>query len=186
MHRGYPAHVLPGSAADRLGLAVSVRELTLRPGLVSVRPEQMHVAVQRLGPASETTGRELARMTRLAQVRCEAIAPFTVTVGRAEAWATAVVCSVRPGYRLRFLRQIIAEAAGGTLGPEPTAYCPHLPIAVAVADVGQGQVRAWISECEAPEAELAVARLVLVAQQHDGREITWRVIDEVALSGSMP
>jgi 2'-5' RNA ligase len=182
----YCWHVLPGSAADRERLAGSVRELTLRPGLVAVRPEQMHVTVQRLGPASETTGRELARMTRLAQLRCEAMAPFTVTAGRVEAWETAVVCPVRPGYRLRFLRQILTDAAGGTLGPEPAAYCPHLTLAFAVADVGQGQVRAWISECEPPEAELAVGRLVLVAQHHDGREITWRVIDEVALSGTMP
>jgi 2'-5' RNA ligase len=182
----YYWHVLPGSAADRERLAGSFRELTQRPGLVPVRPEWMHVAVQRLGPASGITGRELARMTRLVQGRCGGIAPFTVTVGRAEAWEAGVVCPVRPGYLLGFLRQIIAEVAGGRPGSDPPAYCPHLTLAFAVARVGQGPVRAWISDCEVSEAKWRVARLVLVAQQHDHREITWRVIDEVALCGSAP
>jgi hypothetical protein len=178
--------VLPGSAADRERLAGSFGELTERPGLIPVRPEWMHVAVQRLGPPSGMTGPELARMSRLVQGRCGGIAPFTVTVGRAEAWEAGVVCPVRPGYLLRFLRQVIAEVAGARPGPDPPAYCPRLTLALAVAHVGQGPVRAWISDCDAPEAELQVARLVLVAQQHDRREITWRVIDEVALSGSTP
>jgi 2'-5' RNA ligase len=181
----YCWHVLPGSTADRERLAGSFRELTERPGLVPVRPEWMHVAVWRLGPASGITGRELARMGRLAQGRCEAIAPFSVTVGRPEAWEAALACPVRSGYRLRFLRQMLAEAAGVRLGPEPLAYCPHLTAAFAVAYVDQGPVRAWLSDSEVAETELLVARLVLVAQQHDGREITWRVIDEVELSGSM-
>jgi 2'-5' RNA ligase len=182
----YYWHVLPGSAADRERLAGSFRELTERPGLVPVRPEWMHVAVQRLGPASGITGTELTRMTRLVQGRCGGIAPFTVTAGRAEAWEAGVVCPVRPGYLLRFLRQVIAEVAGRGPGSDPPAYCPHLTLAFAVARGGQGPVRAWLSDCEVPEAELLVARLVLVAQRHDRREITWRVIDEVALCGSTP
>jgi 2'-5' RNA ligase len=182
----YYWHVLPGSPADRERLAGSFGALTERPGLVPVRPEWMHVAVHRLGPASGITGTELARMTRLVQGRCGGIAPFTVTVGRAEAWEAGVVCPVRPGYLLRFLRQVIAEVAGARPGSGAPAYCPHLTLARAVARVGQGPVRAWISDCEVPEAEWQVARLVLVAQRHDRREITWRVIDEVALSGSTP
>jgi 2'-5' RNA ligase len=182
----YYWHVLPGSTADRERLAGSFRDLTERPGLVPVRPEWMHVAVQRLGPASGITGTELARMARLVQGRCGGIAPFTVTVGRAEAWEAGVVCPVRPGYLLRFLRQVIAEVAGGRPGPDPPAYCPHLTLAFAVARVDLGPARAWLSDWEASEAEVQVARLVLVAQQHDRREITWRVIDEVALSGSTP
>jgi 2'-5' RNA ligase len=182
----YCWHVLPGSAADRERLAASFGELTERPGLVPVRPEWMDVAVQRLGPASGITGTELARMTRLVQGRCGGIAPFTVTAGRAEAWEAGVVCPVRPGYLLRFLRQVTAEVAGRRPGSGPPAYCPHLTLAYAAARVDPGPVRAWLSDCEAPEAELQVARLVLVAQQHDSREITWRIIDEVALSGSTP
>jgi 2'-5' RNA ligase len=182
----YYWQVLPGSVADRECLAGSFRELTGRPGLVPVRPEWMHVAVQRLGPASGITGTELARMTRLVQGRCRGIAPFTVTAGRAEAWEAGVVCPVRPGYLLRFLRQVIAEVAGGGPESDPPVYCPHLTLAFAVAPVDQEPVRAWISDCEVSEAELRVARLVLVAQRHDRREITWRVIDEVALSGCMP
>jgi hypothetical protein len=177
--------VLPGIGVGER-LAGAYHELMERPGLVPVRPEWMHVAVLRLGPASGITGTELARMTRLVQGRCGGIASFTVTVGRAEAWETGVVCPVRPGYLLGFLRQIISEVAGDKLGSDPPAYCPHLALGFAVAHVDQGSVRAWISDCEASEAELQVARLVLVAQKNDRHEITWRVIDEVGLSGNTP
>jgi hypothetical protein len=77
-------------------------------------------------------------MTRLVQGRRRGMAPFTVTVGRAEARETGVVCPVRPGYLLRFLQQDIAEVARDTLASNQSAYCPHLTLAFAVADVEQG------------------------------------------------
>lgn len=182
--------MLPGTEAARERLAGPYRELTGRPGLAPVRAEWMHVTVQRLAPAAEISGTELARITRLVRGRCAGIGPFAVTVGRAEAWETGVVCPVRPGYLLRFLRQVTSavgrEVTGGRSGADPPVYYPHLTLAYAVTHVDHGPVRAWISDCEANEVALQVTRLVLVARQHDRREITWRIIDEVPLTGDTP
>jgi 2'-5' RNA ligase len=186
----YHWHVLPGTEAMRERLADPYRELTDRPGLVPVRAEWMHVAVQHLAPAAEITGAELAKITRVVRDRCAGIAPFVVTAGRADAWETGVVCPVRPGYLLRFLRQVTTgtgrEVTGGRFGTHQPVYCPHLTLAYAVAHVDHGPVRAWISDCEAVEVALPVSRLVLVAQRHDRREITCRLIDEVALTRDAP
>jgi len=183
----YYWHVLPGTEAVRERFAHSYSELTGRLGLVPVRAEWMHVTVQHLAPAARISGTELARITRLVRGRCAGIAPFAVTAGRAEAWETGVVCPVRPGHLLRFLRQVTTdvsrEVTGGRAGTDPPEYCPHLTLAHAVAHVDQGPVRAWMSDCEAAEVALPVTRLVLVAQRHDRREITWRLIDEVTLTG---
>jgi 2'-5' RNA ligase len=149
----------------------------------------MHVTVQHLAPAAEIGGAELGQMIRLVQSRCRSIAPFTVTVGRAEAWDTSVVCPVRPAYLLRFLRQVITEVSRevtiGRLNAPETSYCPHLTLAYATAHVDNEPVREWLADCAATEETLHVTSLVLVAQRHDGHDITWRIIDEVALTGAI-
>jgi 2'-5' RNA ligase len=182
-------HVLPGPGPLPSRLAGQYQELVHWPGLAPVSPEWMHVTVQHLLPAAEVSGAELSRMVRLVQGRCRGIAPFAVTVSRADAWETSVVCPVRPAYLLRFLRQVITDVSHdvteGRFSASGPAYCPHLTLAYAVAQVDQEPVRAWIADCEAAEETLDVTSLVLVAQRHDHHEITWRVIDEVMLTGTM-
>jgi 2'-5' RNA ligase len=128
-------------------------------------------------------------MIRLVRGRCGGIAPFTVTVGRAEPWDTSIVCPVRPAYLLRFVRQAIIEVsrdvAIARFSDPGASYCPHLTLAYALAHVDNEQVREWVADCEATEETLHVTGLVLVAQRHDRHDITWRVIDEVALTGAM-
>jgi hypothetical protein len=51
--------------------------------------------------------------------------------------------------------------------------------------VDQGSVRARISDGKAAEMTFQVTALVLVVRPHDCRNMTWRVIDEVALTGSV-
>jgi 2'-5' RNA ligase len=184
----YCWHVLPGPGELPGRLAAQYRELMRWPGLAAVEGEWMHVTVQHLAPAAQVRGADLGKMIRLVRGRCGGIAPFPVTVGRPEVWETSVVCPVRPAYLLRFLRQIITdvgrEVTVGRMGFHEPSYCPHLTLAYAVTHVEQEPVRAWIADCEAAEDTLPVTRLVLVAQRHDGHEITWRVIDEVALTGT--
>jgi 2'-5' RNA ligase len=179
----YCWHVLPGPGE----LSGQYQQLQQWPGLAAVRAEWMHVTVQHLAPAAEVSGADLGRMVRLVRGRCGGIAPFTVTAGRAEAWEAGVVRLVRPADLLRFLRQVITgisdEVGIGRFGAHDASYCPHLTLAYAVAHADQEQVRAWIADCEAAEEKLHVTTLVLVAQRHDRHAITWRVIDEVALTG---
>jgi 2'-5' RNA ligase len=184
----YCWHVLPGF--DGLGdrLAGQYRELLDWPGLARVSAEWMHVTLQHLAPASEVSGAQLSRMIRMVQGRCRGITPFTVTIGRAEAWETSVACPVRPADMLRHLRQVIVDASGevavGRFAAGESPFLPHLTLAYAVVDVGSEPVRAWIADCEAAELRLPVTKLALVAQRHDRHQITWRVIDEVVLAGA--
>ena len=182
--------VLPGTREARERLAGQYRELADWPGLVPVGAEHMYIDVQHPGPVAGIRGMDIARMTRLVRGRCGGIGPFPVTAGRAEAWETNVACPVWPGYFLRFLRQVIIDVSrdvtAGLPDAQPLAYYPYLTVAHAVAHVDQGSVRAWISDCEAAEVTLQVTGLVLAAGQHDGREITWRVIDEVPLTSTAP
>jgi len=183
----YHWHVLPGTELARDRIARPYAELISQPGLAPVRPEFMHVTVQRLPPVSDITEGDLDGMARLVREACTGIAPFAVTAGRAEAWETSVVCLLRPGYLLASLRQVVVGAArtvtGSRPGADPAAYHPHLALAYATGHVDQDRVRAWLADCDAAEAPLPVTRLTLVAQRHDGREITFRVIDQIPLGG---
>jgi 2'-5' RNA ligase len=184
----YHWHVLPGPAAARQYLSGQYRELTHRPGLAPVADRWMHITVQHFAPVTQITPGEVEQITGLVRERCAAIAPFAVTTGRAEAWNTGVVCPVRPGSALRHLWQVTIAAAGEVTGraheTRPLVYYPHLTLAYAHDHVDHGPLRAWISDSTAAEVALPVTRLALVAQQHDCREITFRVIDEVPLAGS--
>jgi hypothetical protein len=42
-------------------------------------------------------------------------------------------------------------------------------------------LQAWLSEHVIPEVKVAVNQLSLVAQQHDGQQITWRLVHSVPL-----
>jgi 2'-5' RNA ligase len=184
--KDYHWHVLPGPAAVREGLYEEYRELTYRPGLTPVPGEWMHITVQHAMPVSQISAGEMENITGLVRERCARMAPFAVTAGRPEIWGTGVVCSVRPGAPLRELWQITTSAAGqvtaGTCQKRPFVYHPHLTLAYAHDHVDDGPMRAWLSDTTAAEVALPVTRLVLVAQQHDRRKITWRQIDEVPLA----
>jgi 2'-5' RNA ligase len=186
----YYWYVLPGDGEAWEQLTGQYGELTEWPSLLAIPAEWLHITVHRLGPVATISGPAIARITRLVRGRCGGIAPFPVSVGRAEAWETGVVCPVRPGYLLRFLRQVISdvsqELTGGPPVSELSAYHPHLTVARAIAQLDQGSVRAWISDCEASEMTFQVTAMVLVARPHDRRKTTWRVIDEVPLTGNVP
>ena len=130
---------------------------------------------------------EIEQITGLVRERCAGIAPFAVTAGRAEAWHTGVVCPIRPGPSLRHLWHVTTTTAdqvtAGAWETRPRVYYPHLTLAYAHDHVDHGPLRAWISDSSAAEVALPVTRLALVAQQHDRREITFRLIDEVPLTG---
>jgi hypothetical protein len=184
---GYQWNVLPGTREARDRLISQYRELADWPGLVLADADHMYVAVQQLGSVTAITGTQIARISRQIRGRCGGLRPFPVTAGRAEAWETGVVCPVRPGYLLRFFRQVITdvthEVMGGLPDPQRPEYCPYLTVARAVAHVDLGKFRAWMSDCEAGEMTFQVTALVLTAEQHDCPERTRRVIDEVPLAG---
>lgn len=179
--------MLPGTELARERLARPYADLTSHPDLAPVRPEYMHVTVQHIGPLQDIAPDELADIVDRVRTGCSSVAPFAVTAGRAEVWETSIVCPLRPGYLLGTLWHLVTSASKAVLGRRldisPAVYHPHLALAYATAHVDHAPLRAWLADSDAAEAALPVTRLVLVAQQHDGREITFRVVDEVALTG---
>jgi 2'-5' RNA ligase len=182
----YHWHVLPDTGLLGERVARPYRELTHQEGLAPVRAPWLHVTVAHFAPVTEISDGELAAITGLVRDRCAGIAPFAVTAGRAEAWGGGIVCPLRPGALLRELWQVTTDAAAAVTGNRfpvlPPVYYPHLTLAYATSHVDHGPVRAWLSDAEVAEVALPVTALVLVAQQHDGCEITWRVTDGIPLA----
>jgi 2'-5' RNA ligase len=183
----YHWHVLPGSELLRDRISRPYAELLATPGLVPVRPANMHVTVQRLPPAGEIDSTDLEEITGLVRESCAGMAPFAITAGRAEAWEHAIVCPVRPGHLLASLWQVTTGAYRQVTGTgreiSPAVYHPHLSLAYAIRHLDADLVRAWLADSDAPEVAFPVTSLVLVAQQHDRREITFRILEQIPLAG---
>lgn len=183
----YHWHVLPGTELARERLARPYAGLIDQPGLARVRPEYMHITVQHIGAVEDVAADELAEIVERVRAGCSGVASFAVTAGRAEVWETSVVCPLRPGYLLGNLWHLVTSASRAAtrarLDIQPAVYHPHLALAYATAHLDQAPMRAWLADCDAAEVALPVNRLVLVAQQHDGREITFRVVEEIPLTG---
>lgn len=183
----YHWHVLPGSERLRERLVQPYGELLEHAGLVPVRPEYMHITIQHLAPVSAISEAELTAIVTIVRDRCASFAPFAVIAGRAEAWETSIVCALRPGYLLGSLWSVVTSAtrrvAGSRLAIHPAVYHPHMALAYSTGYAGQDGIRAWLADCVATETAFPVTRLVLVAQKHDGREITFRILSEIPLAG---
>jgi 2'-5' RNA ligase len=183
----YHWHLLPGSELGRDRIAHSYLQITTQPGLAPVPAPFLHITVQHLAPVSQITASQLDHITGLVRERCTAIAPFAVTIGRAEAWEHGIVCPVRPGYLPATLWHVTTsafkEATGNQLPVRPAVFHPHLALAYATSHVDPGQARAWLADSSAPEVAVPVTRLTLVAQQHDRRHITFRILDQIPLAG---
>jgi 2'-5' RNA ligase len=185
----YHWHVLPGPPAVRERLYGQYRELTHRPGLAPVPGQWLHITVAHLMPVTQVSAGQIEQITGLVRQACSGIAPFAVTAGRPEVWRTGIVCPIRPGPPLRHLWQVTTSAAdqvtAATCQTRPGVYHPHLALAYGYDHVDDGPLRAWISDSNAADIALPVTRLVLVAQQHDCRQITWRLIEEIPLTHSI-
>jgi 2'-5' RNA ligase len=179
--------VLPGSELLRDRIAWPYAGLPDRLALVPVTPADLHVTIQHLAPVGELTGAELAGIVSRVRQSCAGTAPFAVTAGRAQAWEHGIVCPVRPGYLLASLRQVTTSASRQVTADRfpvrPAAYHPHLSLAYATGHADQAPVQALLAGSNAPEVTFPVTRLVLVAQSHDRRRITFRILDEITLSG---
>jgi 2'-5' RNA ligase len=183
-------HVLPSPAVVRDRLAAPYQPLIHWPGLVPVRPQWAHITIQDYAPAAAISTAGLAAVVALVRERCAPIAPFTVTTRPAEAWNGGIVCPLRPSAPLRSLWQITTSAAqavtGDRFGPPATDFYPHLALAYATAHVDPEPLRIWLEDSDPVEVALPVTGITLVAQRHDHREITWRLLGQIPLTGPAP
>lgn len=181
--------ILPDPELVRRQLASPYRELIRRPGLAPVQPRWSHITVQHFAPLGGLADGEMSKIADLVKDRCSRIGPFQAVVGPAQVRPGGIVCPVRSGQPLRQLWQATTGAGRNVTGIRyeviPDPYDPHLTLAYAYADVDEEPLQSWLSSFRASPATVQVTRLSLVAQRHDHREITWRLLDQIPLSGKL-
>jgi hypothetical protein len=98
---------------------------------------------------------------------------------------TARPCGPRPAARA--LWQAAADSTTAVLGDRipvvPAVYYPHMSLAYAVGHVDHRPMKAWLSDHDIAPLATRVEKVSLVAQSHDGHDITWRHILDVPLLG---
>lgn len=181
----YHWHVLPPAGLVREHLMDPYRRIIAAPGLSRVEPDWTHITVWHDVPVSEAGEQVTGEILTRVRERCQQVSPFTARVRRPEVWANAVVCPVYPGPALRQLWTIVREAASETGQSEqkPRNYFPHLTLAYATGHSDDGPLREQLACYDHAEPVISVDALTLVAQQHDGRAITWSVAAVIPLGG---
>ncbi|MFB7630434.1 2'-5' RNA ligase family protein [Streptomyces sp. NPDC056149] len=181
-------HILPDPAVVRRMLFEPYRELTHRPGLAPVRPENFHITLLHGPPVAEVTPQEIDDIVALVRQGVQSMAPFELTLGRPAVGSVALECTGRPGAASRPLWQLtsqaMAKATGNRFPTRPAAHYPHGSLAYAVGDVERLPMKVWLSDHGPDVLTIKVDKISLVAQRHDRREITWDHILDVPLGGS--
>lgn len=169
-------------------------DLTLAKGLHRVIPEWMHCTlVHAIGAdvdsdPSVSAGLELLIADVTERVRH--IEPFTMTFGRPDIARSAIEVSGWPGRQHRALVEHVMMAHRALWGEahqlSPSRY-PHISLAYAgehAEKIDVMALKAQLSDIQGPQTtDVYVDRLHLVAQHHDGANITWQPLAEVPLQG---
>ena len=163
------------------------RDAASRPGLAFVRSAWSHITVQHLAPVSQLPWDEVTRITQIVRRQCACIEPFQVTAGPPRIDPGGIICPVG-GPRLQDLWDTVVDAGlkitGNRFEVRPDPYIPHLTLAYAYGDVDDERTLRHLAGLPAATLDIPVTKVSLVAQQHDGQEVTWRVIEHIPLGST--
>ncbi|GHE11339.1 2'-5' RNA ligase family protein [Streptomyces alanosinicus] len=129
--RDYHWHLLAAPEWVKETLFEPYRELTHRPGLAPVQPDNFHITLLHGPPVEEMSEQELADMVNQVRTSCAKIAPVELTLGRAAVGTVAIECAGQPGTASRPLGKLTSDAtAKATGGRFPTIPADHYPHAI--------------------------------------------------------
>jgi 2'-5' RNA ligase len=179
-------HILP-TLAEAGAIAAPYKGLAPQ-GLASVPVEWMHCTLMHavgLGIDDVDTDALLEEVGSYAR----SVEPFLLTFDRPAVGAVAVEISGWPGRPFTEIVDTVTQATArsteAAFKPAPSRY-PHMSLAYTshgAEDVNAVTLRAALADIDQPlSGTLAVDRLHLVEQWHDGTHITWRPIAEVPLA----
>lgn len=182
-------HVLPAPEVAEKQLVAPYRPLWEgQPGLAPVPPSWLHLTVLHGGPMGEYRDGEIDAMVKRAAAACREIEPFDITLDRPAIGRVAVECAGRPGAPARQLWELTGAADAAVTGSRfprvPAVYYPHTTLAYGIAGEqrpDRAAMKAMLSDLPGEPVTIRAARLSLVAQSHDRRHITWRLLEEVPL-----
>ncbi|MGK3110565.1 2'-5' RNA ligase family protein [Streptomyces sp. WAC05858] len=185
-------HLLP-TLREATALTQPYTALTAQCGLYQVVPGRIHCTVlHAIGAdvASRDVRDSIKRLVDDVTARVADVEPFTVTFGRAEVGNVAIEACGWPGRPHRILTERVLSAHqaiwSDTYRLSPSRY-PHASLAYTgegAAAVDRAGLKAQLADIEGHHTvSMAVARLHLVAQWHDGAHLMWDPIAEVPLAG---
>lgn len=174
--------LFPAEVVDRQ-LVAPYREITHRPGLAPVPARWVHLTVLHAGPLADYRDGEVDAIVQRVRDRCAGIEPFELVVDRPVVGRVAIECQARPGAPARRLwemtARVDADVTGGRFPRLPADYYPHVSLAYGTSgeshQTGADRValKRDLSDHPGEPVTLTVDQLVLVAQVHDRRHITW-------------
>lgn len=132
----------------------------------------------------------IERLVADVTARVADVDPFTLTFGRPDITPVAIEACGWPGRPHRVLVEHVMGAHRSIWGDEhrlaPSRY-PHASLAYGgkgAKGLDQSALKAELSDNDGPHTmTMTVDRLHLVAQRHDGEQITWQSLAEVPLKG---
>jgi 2'-5' RNA ligase len=146
----------------------------------------MHITLVHGAPMDRLLPGELDDLIGRLRLRLAQAEPVTMTLLQPTLGGTALVCPGTPAEPTRALWRACAEevstATGRRFPTQPAVHHPHTTLAYSTGTSGRhAQIEAWPSDHRADPVTFTIDRVTVVAQSHDGREITWRPLAEVPL-----
>ncbi|MFD8822088.1 2'-5' RNA ligase family protein [Streptomyces sp. NPDC059605] len=164
------------------------REILDRPGLAPVEARWLHTTVMHGGPVAEYRAGEIDTIVDRVRQECAGLAPIDLTFDRPSPGRVGVECAARPGAPGRRLweltTQIDAEVTGRRFPVLPESWYPHSSVAYGIAGPDRPDrqaIKVALSDHPGEPVTLRASTLVLVAQRHDRRHITWDRLADVRL-----
>jgi 2'-5' RNA ligase len=160
------------------------------PGLDLVPADGLHLTMQGIGFTDEVDPTDITQICEAARSRCTTLAPFTLTLGSADADPEGIPLAVRPWQPIRRLRATLREAIADVWGadrvPEDAdGFRPHVTLAYSSGGTPASEVRdrlATLRESIAP-VEIIVRAASLIRLNRDHKQYEWTTDARVALGG---
>ncbi|WP_322769232.1 2'-5' RNA ligase family protein [Frankia sp. Cr1] len=158
------------------------------PVLDPVPADGLHLTLQRLAFADETTTIEVEKAVNETRQQLSDVQTFALTVGPLAGSSGAVRFSVVPWEPVIDLRNRIINATAATLGPaaaiaKPHGFRPHVGIAYCNSPTdARPIIQAVEALRELPRAGVLIKAVALVELRREGRTYRWETVTRLPLA----
>ncbi|GAA2666529.1 hypothetical protein GCM10010400_28870 [Streptomyces aculeolatus] len=180
-------HLLP-PAPVRRALTDRYRPVATLPGMAAVAPEDVHLTVQHAAPLDDYRPGEIDAIRAGVTERARAMDPVEVVLSRPALGTVALECGGHPGEPARQVWRMVCDVhdkvTNGRFPRISASYDPHVTLAYGTSQAPQlnrAAAKALLSDLPGDPVVLRLDTLIMVAQSHDRRHITWRELGSVKL-----
>jgi 2'-5' RNA ligase len=171
-------------------LAARSQQALAFPYFDPVPPHGLHMTIDRIAPEGGITTAQLSSVSAAARLACQAIAPFSISLGDLSGTRSAVGFAATPITLIRQLRDALrtatlSECPGAAVDREE--IIPHVTLAYGNTDgVPAADAIAAVERLNAsrPRGEATVDKAALVLLERRRRSYTWELLSQVPLTGT--